>query len=48
MLGTGAGYNNHAYGQAYGQAYNQGYGQLSFRCNVDYNGAVSGVRIRRG
>jgi hypothetical protein len=37
-----------------GGGYNQGYGnggyngnrQLSFRCNVDYNGAVTGVRIR--
>jgi hypothetical protein len=49
MLGTGAGYNQQAYGnQAYGQGYGQNYGQLSFRCNVDYSGAVSGVRIGRG
>jgi hypothetical protein len=49
MLGTGAGYNNQAYGnQAYGQGYNRAYSQLSFRCNVDYSGAVSGVRIGRG
>ena len=37
------------YGQAYGYQ-NQGYaatGDLSFRCNVDYRGAVSDVRIRR-
>ena len=37
------------YGQAYGYQ-NQGYaatGDLSFRCNVDYRGAVSNVRIRR-
>ena len=37
------------YGQAYGYQ-NQGYaatGDLSFRCNVDYRGAVSQVRIRR-
>ena len=36
-------------GQAYGY-HNQGYaatGDLSFRCNVDYRGAVSEVRIRR-
>jgi hypothetical protein len=35
-------------GGSYNHGYNQGYGQLSFRCNVDYNGAVSGVRIGRG
>ena len=40
-------------GQPYGNAYgyqNQGYagqGDLSFRCNVDYRGAVSTVRITR-
>ena len=37
------------YGQAYGYQ-NQGYattGDLSFRCNVDYRGAVTNVRIRR-
>ena len=37
------------YGQAYGYQ-NQGYattGDLSFRCNVDYRGTVSNVRIRR-
>jgi len=36
-------------GQAYGYQ-NQGYaatGDLSFRCNVDYRGAVSQVRVRR-
>ena len=36
-------------GQAYGYQ-NQGYaatGDLSFRCNVDYRGAVTNVRIRR-
>ena len=46
------GYNNYGVG-AYG---NQGYndpryasarGNLSFRCNVDYSGAVTNVRIRR-
>lgn len=46
MLSSGAGYNQPAYG--YNQGYNQAYGQLSFRCNVDYNGAVTGVRIGRG
>ena len=36
------GYNNRGYGYA-----NQGYGQqLSFRCNVDYRGAVTGLRVR--
>jgi len=41
------GYGNQAYGQAYGYN-NRGYGagQLSFRCNVDYRGAVTGLRIR--
>jgi len=37
------------YGQAYGYQ-NQGYaaaGDLSFRCNVDYRGAVTNVRINR-
>ena len=37
------------YGQAYGY-HNQGYaatGDLTFRCNVDYRGAVTDVRIRR-
>jgi len=49
MLGTGAGYSQQAYGnQGYGRGYDQNYGQLSFRCNVDYSGAVSGVRICRG
>jgi hypothetical protein len=35
-------------GQAYGYQ-GQGYatqGDLSFRCNVDYRGAVTGVRVR--
>jgi hypothetical protein len=37
------------YGQAYGYQ-NQGYaatGDLSFRCNVDYRGVVTNVRVRR-
>jgi hypothetical protein len=38
------GYNNRGYGYN-----NQGYGQqLSFRCNVDYRGAVTGLRVRAG
>ena len=48
--GVGA-YGNRAYGGQYGyqgQAYQQPYAAtaLSFRCNVDYNGSVTGVRIR--
>jgi hypothetical protein len=41
------GYGNQAYGQAYGYN-NRGYGagDLSFRCNVDYRGAVTGLRVR--
>ncbi len=41
------------YGQPYGNAYGyqgQGYagqGDLTFRCNVDYRGAVSNVRVTR-
>ena len=38
------------YGNQYGNQYayqNQGYGDLSFRCNVDYRGAVTDVRISR-
>ena len=41
LLGSG-------YGGQYGYQ-NRGYGggDLSFRCNVDYRGAVTGIRIRR-
>ena len=45
--GRGGGYGNRGYGnQGYG---NQGYatGDLTFRCNVDYRGYVSNVRIER-
>jgi hypothetical protein len=39
------------YGGQYGSQYgyqNPGYGQqLSFRCNVDYRGAVTNIRIRQ-
>ena len=47
LLDSRAGYP--PYGQAYGYQ-NQGYattGDLSFRCNVDYRGAVTNIRIRR-
>jgi len=38
------------YGGQYGNQYgyqNRGYGDVSFRCNVDYRGAVTNVRIGR-
>ena len=47
LLDSRAGYPPHA--QAYGYQ-NQGYaatGDLSLRCNVDYRGAVTNVRVRR-
>jgi hypothetical protein len=37
------------YGGQYGNQHgyqNRGYGELSFRCNVDYRGAVTNIRIR--
>jgi len=45
-LGSGAGYGSqYGYQNGYqGQAY--GAAQLSFRCNVDYHGAVTGLRVR--
>ena len=52
-LSAGGGYGGQ-YGGQYGyqnRGYNQGYGQgyaganVSFRCNVAYNGAVTGIRI---
>jgi hypothetical protein len=46
LLSSGGAYNN-GYGGQYGYQ-NQSYaaGDLSFRCNVDYRGAVTGIRIR--
>ena len=38
------------YGNQYGNQYgyqNRGYGDVTFRCNVDYRGAVTNVRIGR-
>ena len=38
------------YGGQYGNQYayqNRGYGDLSFRCNVDYRGVVTNIRISR-
>jgi len=43
-LGSGGGYS----GQQYGYQNRYAGGSLSFRCNVDYNGAVTGVRIGNG
>ena len=43
----GYGYANPAYGaQGYNPAYGQAASDLSFRCNVDYRGAVTGLRVR--
>jgi hypothetical protein len=46
LLSSGRGYGS-GYGGQYGYQ-NRGYsqGDLSFRCNVDYRGAVTGLRIR--
>jgi hypothetical protein len=41
------GYRNGGYpGQGYNQAYAAGTGDLTFRCNVDYRGAVTNLRVR--
>jgi hypothetical protein len=42
--GYGGQYGQNAYQQGY---QNRGYGDVSFRCNVDYRGAVTNVRIGR-
>ena len=53
QISTGYGGQYGQYGNQYGQyggqyAYqNRGYGDLSFRCNVDYRGAVTGIQISR-
>jgi hypothetical protein len=41
-----SGYGGGQYGGQYGYQ-NRGYGDVSFRCNVDYRGAVTNVRIGR-
>ncbi len=49
LLDSRGGYGQPPYGNAYGYQ-GQGYaaqGDLTFRCNVDYRGAVSNVRINR-
>ncbi|MEO5773547.1 MAG: hypothetical protein ABIQ32_05450 [Sphingomicrobium sp.] len=45
--GYGQGYGQQGYQQGYNQAYANNRGDLSFRCSVDYRGAVTNVRIRR-
>jgi hypothetical protein len=59
LLSSGMMASGQGYGQGYGgygnQGYGQGYGQVSpstasdltFRCNVDYRGAVTNLRVRR-
>ena len=49
MLDSTGGYAQPPYGNAYGYQNQQGYaqGDLSFRCDVDYRGGVSNVRINR-
>ena len=54
MLDSGryAAYGNQGYGQGYGygnpnQPYAAQTGDLSFRCNVDYRGAVTNIRINQ-
>jgi hypothetical protein len=46
LLSSGGGYGG-GYGGQYGYQ-NRGYaqGELSFRCNVDYRGAITGLRVR--
>jgi hypothetical protein len=44
------GYAGNQYGNQYGGQYgyqNRATGDVSFRCNVDYRGAVTNVRIGR-
>ncbi len=38
---------NAGYGGQYGYQNRGSYGDLSFRCNVAYNGAVTNIRINR-
>lgn len=50
MLDNSAAYQQPPYGQAYGYRNNNGYranANLSFRCNVDYRGVVTNLRVRR-
>jgi len=49
-MGSGAYANPYGgqYGGQYGNQNNYAAGELSFRCDVDYRGAVTGIRIRPG
>ena len=49
-MGSGAYANQYGgqYGGQYGYQNNYAAGELSFRCDVDYRGAVTGIRIRPG
>ena len=41
------GYGQQGYGQGYNPAYANAGSDLTFRCNVDYRGQVTNVRVRR-
>lgn len=43
----GNGYNQPPYGNAYGYNQRNAGADISFRCNVDYNGRVTNVRLNR-
>ena len=43
-MSSAGGYGGNGYGNGYGYQ-NRGYENVSFRCNVAYNGAVTGIRI---
>ena len=47
VTGTLGSASGDGYGGQYGNRHGGGYGDLSFRCNVAYNGAVTGIRINR-
>ena len=47
MSSAHAGQYGAPYGNAYGYQQNRAYGDVSFRCNVDYRGAVTNIRIGR-
>jgi len=47
VTGTLGSANGGGYGGQYGYQHGGGYGDLSFRCNVAYNGAVTNIRINR-
>jgi hypothetical protein len=45
LIGMGRHYDN-GYGNRYGNAYGNGYRELNFRCDVDYRGVVTNLRVR--